>query len=117
MGSMAALSYMYVLGCMCHPRISAEWSSHHSDISYNALNGPIPDSLGSLTNMNYLCARLPASPTVLSMLSFPAPPSRHHRYLGWNNVLNGTIPSSLGSLTELTFLCVRGYVSHALAQC
>ena len=68
----------------------------------NALSGPLPPALGSLTNVELLSLGGNA-------LSGPLPPELGHlanlqRVFLWENALSGPIPPELGNLTNLRFL-------------
>jgi hypothetical protein len=72
----------------------------HSSLGNNQLNGTIPSSLSSLTELQSLC--------VLSLDAFVSSDSFHLRTHSslYGNQLTGSIPSSLSSLTGLSYLCV-----------
>ena len=76
------------------------------DLGGNALSGPIPEALGSLSNLkrlilygNALSGPIPESLGNLSNLTY--------LYL-YGNALSGPIPESLGNLSNLTYLYLNG---------
>ena len=81
------------------------------------LSGNIPNSIGNMTGLQYLCAAprravCPLShkgPRLYSVLYSRSmlPPSPHVTSLLSGNLLTGTVPSSIGNLTSLTYLCAR----------
>ncbi len=108
----------------------------YRSLEWNQLTGAIPDSLGSLSSLQFLCAPVrwlsrmqgarpmacvmpAASPFACSVRHWRTAigdPVRafltHHRARAcwhrvlYNNQLTGAIPDSLGSLANLIFLCV-----------
>merc|ERR1712137_79066 len=74
------------------------------NLHYNKLTGSIPDSMGQLTNLRELCLesnQLTGSiPDSMGQLT-----NLQYLHLG-SNQLTGSIPDSMGQLTNLTQLCL-----------
>ena len=77
----------------------------------NTLSGTIPESLGQLTKLQWLCVSSQfLTVSVQTTHCQRTTLCTHHvapvcRWL-YNNALSGTIPDSLGQLTNLQKLCV-----------
>ena len=86
-----------------------------SALNNNSLTGPIPDSLGSLTALWYLCVRAGTASRWVATADKSVPLARSDLM---GNSLSGSIPDSMSNLTTLYYLCVRAgaALSHWLTS-